>query len=258
MGSPPAPTSRRPRANQLSCGSCPCAIATKLHSLRLRGEQIVVARVAPALGHVVADRQQVTRPVVEEVVLHLRELARLQRQLLDAAAILLARVRRHAARLPVSPPLRAAWGSPSNASEREQRRCSSQRGPALRGQRPCPPARARSGAVPFDRRASAAASSALQQQADRRSVAGGDWRAASNVLPACAASSAGTEPPLAVTRMPKVSAEAFEPAREDRLIGERQQARAQRQQMAGQVAAVHRGNVDAACSGCSDCVSYQL
>ena len=25
--------SRRPRANQLSCGSCPCAIATKLHSL---------------------------------------------------------------------------------------------------------------------------------------------------------------------------------------------------------------------------------
>ena len=33
IGSPPAAVSRRPRANQDSCGSCPCAIATNVHSL---------------------------------------------------------------------------------------------------------------------------------------------------------------------------------------------------------------------------------
>ena len=31
-GAPPVLVSRRPNANQLSCGNCPCAIATKQHS----------------------------------------------------------------------------------------------------------------------------------------------------------------------------------------------------------------------------------
>ena len=50
---------------------------------RFRGEQVVVARIAPALADVVADGQQVARLVVEEVVLHAGQLVALQRQALD-------------------------------------------------------------------------------------------------------------------------------------------------------------------------------
>ncbi|MEJ2613616.1 MAG: hypothetical protein P8Z35_01540 [Ignavibacteriaceae bacterium] len=33
IGSPPTVVSNRPKANQLSCGNCPCAMATKQLSL---------------------------------------------------------------------------------------------------------------------------------------------------------------------------------------------------------------------------------
>ena len=48
-------------------------MATKLREPRLRGEQIVEARVAPVLADVVADRQQLAVVVVEEFVIDLGE-----------------------------------------------------------------------------------------------------------------------------------------------------------------------------------------
>ena len=82
MGSPPAATSRRPMANQLSCGIMSLRDRHETAQPGLRRKQIVVALVRAVLRYVVADRYQLTRPVEEEVILHLRELARLQRQLL--------------------------------------------------------------------------------------------------------------------------------------------------------------------------------
>ena len=73
-GSPPASVSRRPSANQLSCGNWPCATARKLLKPRFGREQVVEARIAPTLGHVVADREQAPRRVVQEVELRRREL----------------------------------------------------------------------------------------------------------------------------------------------------------------------------------------
>ena len=58
--------SRRPSANQFSCGSCALRDRDEAAEPRLRSEQVVVARVAPVLVDVVADREQVARRVVEE------------------------------------------------------------------------------------------------------------------------------------------------------------------------------------------------
>ena len=61
----------------------PCAIATKVVSARLRGEQIVAARVAPLLGHVVADGEKLARLVDQKPVLHAGQLAAFPRQALE-------------------------------------------------------------------------------------------------------------------------------------------------------------------------------
>ncbi len=50
---------------------------------RLRREQVVVAGIEAAIVHVVADRQQVARAVVQEAVIHQRQIAGLLRQLFD-------------------------------------------------------------------------------------------------------------------------------------------------------------------------------
>ena len=50
---------------------------------RFRSQQVVVTRVAPQLTHVVADHQQTRRLVVQEAILHARELAGLQDQPFD-------------------------------------------------------------------------------------------------------------------------------------------------------------------------------
>src|SRR5205085_1984994 len=48
-----------------------------------RREQIVVRRIAAALGHVVADREQVTLFIVEKAIFQLCKGARLRDQILD-------------------------------------------------------------------------------------------------------------------------------------------------------------------------------
>jgi hypothetical protein len=79
-GSPPVAVSKRPSANQLSCGTWPWAMATKLH--RRASEATGRNSWCPAgmLGDVVADGQQMARFVVEEVVCHVGEFAGLQSQ----------------------------------------------------------------------------------------------------------------------------------------------------------------------------------
>jgi len=75
MGSPPALVSRRPRANQLSWGNCPWAMAT--NTARRASEA------SRSLVHVVADGEQARGLVVQETVFHLGKLAGLQGQALD-------------------------------------------------------------------------------------------------------------------------------------------------------------------------------
>ena len=86
---------------------------------RFRGQQIVVARVPPPLVHVVADAQQVRCLVVQEAVLHVRELAGLQGQALDGRdacpGALAALPRCAGADRPATPPRRAPRSSPAGS-----------------------------------------------------------------------------------------------------------------------------------------------
>ena len=52
----------------------------KTGQARFRSQQVVVARIPPPLADVVANRQQMTRLVEQEVVVHLGQFAGLQRQ----------------------------------------------------------------------------------------------------------------------------------------------------------------------------------
>ena len=59
----------RPSLNQCSCDTWRMAMATKARETRFRGQRVVVGRVAPAFGDVVADREQMALAIEEKVEL---------------------------------------------------------------------------------------------------------------------------------------------------------------------------------------------
>ncbi len=82
-GAPPDVVNVRPSANQLSCGSFPCAMATKFARARLGCEKVIEARIEATIADVVSDGELAPRRIEEKVVVHLRELGDLSAQKLE-------------------------------------------------------------------------------------------------------------------------------------------------------------------------------
>ena len=277
-----AVVSRRPGQTSSPAAVVP-AQSPRTCTPRFRSQQIVVSRVPPALVDVVTDRQQMARLVEEEVVLHLGEFAGLQRQAFDgrdpfpgAAARLreeppkisqplaLLRGRVGAEPMPRWPaaiplrvrPARAASGSPRAgkvadpilegpaAKSRGEKRQFLEGDPALTGE----------GAAHHRRLALGAASKppiiSAAVAASRRGTAAPPraWSAGNRMRTPdpSGIGQAGRERLL--PQRPRESegvAEPFEPSRsQDLVIGKREQTRPQRQQMAREISAVHRRDVE--------------
>ena len=215
---------------------------------RFRGEQIVITRIEPAFLEVVTDREQMAATVVQEVVIHLCERTDLFDQFVDIAQTLLrARDRSGQRRIRIRDRLPG-----SEIAQGRQRRCSRRRGKpahllvhvtALLPQclRPVDSFAAAQGEFAFER-------GRLRGQRVQIMRTGGRIRRRCR---ACCIQLAGEfmqcRHRVAVERFAQ-HAQRFLQTIPDagtghRRVGQRQQALAQGQQMAGEVAAIDGGDV---------------
>ncbi len=224
IGSPPAAGEQAPQGEPALLGQLPLGDGDEHAQAGLGRQQIVVARVAPPLVHVVADAQQTRRLVVEEAVFHVGEFAGLQGQALDgrdaglgtlAALLELLTARSASQLLPAGRPVHRRLGGEAGrrhngetrqgaqgrdgidlrevvepfgrlrlpGPRREKRQLVAQ-GPALPGQRPCPPDGLGLGLVrPGRRRRFGDRASRSSSEPRRRSVAGGAVARGLELLP---------------------------------------------------------------------------